>query len=231
MRDFSKVGCSVWHSRKFRSLRKDHTARYLYLYLLTNPHSNSAGCYNLPEGYPMADMELDLPAYREAMERLSRAGLIRLDEAMETVLITNWVRFNEPTNAKHAIGILTQLDEASSEELKTQRFQEYEEVIAARKLLNDKAGGAPLERLMIAFRKPSETKRLDREIDREENETRPRVDETEIARARDGGLAASPETGSAHPPPDEMPDIPPALDRRGTVTSLLETPLMRRAAR
>lgn len=221
MRDFSKVGCGLWHSRKFRGMRGDHEARYTYLYLLTNPHSNSAGCYQLLEGYPVADMETTLEAYRKALDRLSIAGLIAFDSVSETILIHNWVVFNEPANAKHAIGILTQLQGASSEALKMQRFQEYEICITAKKMHNDKAAGYPLQRLMEAFREGIRTRPRPRERpELDQTETRPEL-EKENARASELTL-----NGSSRALPDEATETESA-----EVHPLLQTQLMRRTGR
>jgi hypothetical protein len=126
----------------------------VYLYLLTCPHSNSSGCYDLKEGYATADLDSDAIAYRKAMERLSEVGLIETEEGTNTVLLTNWCEFNEPTNAKHAIGVMAQLDTASSESLKTKRAQELIAIIDAKRYCQDKACGAVLDRLCIAYRKP-----------------------------------------------------------------------------
>ena len=49
MREFSKVSPAVWQSERFHSLPSDD-GRYVHLYLLTNDHQNSAGCYRLPDG-------------------------------------------------------------------------------------------------------------------------------------------------------------------------------------
>jgi hypothetical protein len=139
-REFSKVYRNVWKSRKFRRLTNDD-ARLCYLYLLTNPHANSAGCYDMPEGYATADLEWSSERYHKAQLSLIEVGLIAFDEADETVLITNWVKFNEPTNGRHAAGMLAQLDEVSSLKLKLQRFQEFAEVIKAKRHDQDKLSG------------------------------------------------------------------------------------------
>ena len=46
---FSKISPAVWQSLHFNGLPSDD-GDYLYLYLLTNRHQNSAGCYRLPDG-------------------------------------------------------------------------------------------------------------------------------------------------------------------------------------
>ena len=96
MRDFCKVSPSVWKSRKFRALKADSDARLAYLYILTNPHTNSAGCYDLPAAYACADLEWEMERYAKAIDSLSIAGLVLFDGNESTVLVTNWIKFQFP---------------------------------------------------------------------------------------------------------------------------------------
>jgi hypothetical protein len=132
MRDFSKVSPTVWRSKKFRSL-SNIEARHVYLYLLTCPHGNSAGCFDLHPMYACADLGMTEIQYADCIDSLSKAGLIEWDAEENTVLITNWLEFNEPSNAKHAAGILSQLGQASSETLKKKAFQELRACIVEKK--------------------------------------------------------------------------------------------------
>lgn len=139
MRDFSKVSLSVWRSRKFRSLRRDDQAKLAYFYLLTTPHGNAAGCFDLDPVYACADLEWTDDIFAKAIDRLAKASLVSIDRLENSILISNWCRFNPPTNPKHAMGILDELKKASSVLLKRQRLQEYTEVFAEKGYGNDKA--------------------------------------------------------------------------------------------
>ena len=108
MRDFAKISCSIWHSRKFRSLPNDD-CRLVYLYLHTNPHVNSLGCYVLPFGYAIADlgwndMETDPIRYRDCIEALCDSGLIGFDPAESVVRIVDFLKHSPFSNEKHAKG-------------------------------------------------------------------------------------------------------------------------------
>jgi hypothetical protein len=198
MREFSKVYRNVWTSQKFGRL--DHYARLVYLYLLTSPHSNSSGCYDLKEGYATADLDSLSEAYRKAMASLEEVGLIEREDGTNTVLLTNWCEFNEPTNAKHAIGILAHLDAVSSERLKHKRGQEFVAIIDAKKYCQDKACGAALDRLCIAYRKPMDSLSSPRprpRPDLDQTETRPDLDR---ARASAEGRSA-PDDGAGNVSP------------------------------
>lgn len=117
MRDFVKVSQTVWKSKKFRAL-PDDDSRFMYLYILTCPHSNSAGCFDLPPSYAASDMKWGEDRVLAALNNLCEAALIQFDRWENTVLIENWFEFNSPANPKHAVGMLSQLRQASSDDLK-----------------------------------------------------------------------------------------------------------------
>lgn len=176
MRDFSKVSPSVWRSKKFRSLRTME-ARYFYLYLLTCPHANSAGCFDIHPLYACADMGLSDIQFRDCIDSLCEAHLIEWDEAENTVLIGNWIEFNAPANPKHALGILSQLQQASSETLRLKAFQDLSAEIITRKFNREASIRSAMELFCEPYRNgiPTET-----ETEREtETETRPDQNETE----------------------------------------------------
>lgn len=228
MREFSKVYRTLWQSRKFSAL-PDDAARYLYIYILTGPHCNSSGCYDLKLGYAIADLNWPEHDYRKAIHSLSEVGLIEVEEGSPTVLITNWVEFNEPTNAKHALGIMSQLDNASHDRLKTKRAQEFIEVIDNKKQCNDRLVGSALERVCLPYRKPIESlfaprprvETRDLDLDQDQIETKTREEDSRPAlRALAVNGALAPQEGAVK---EEYPDLPDRLNR------LLDTPLMRRS--
>lgn len=210
MRDFSKVSPTIWRSRKFRSLSSDG-ARMLYLYLLTCPHGNSAGCFDLHPMYACADLGWSEDAYREAIESLSIADLVMVDWAENTLWIVNWDEFNEPTNPKHAIGLLTQLDQASSVKLKSVAFQAFIARFKARKFDQDTSLRKAIEILSKAYREAITTETETESEMETEMETRPDQTETET---RSPLRSAPPETGAqlAAEQADPGP-IPPHLRR------------------
>jgi hypothetical protein len=101
-RSYAKISTSLWRSKKLRSLKNNDRAKLLYLYLHTCPHVNSVGCFNLPAGYVTADMGWGEEHIAEALESLQESGLIEWDANEEIVRIVNFIRFDPPTNPKHA---------------------------------------------------------------------------------------------------------------------------------
>jgi hypothetical protein len=104
MRDFSKISPAVWQSKRFNSLPSDD-GRYLYLYLLTNEHQTSAGCYRLPDGYAINDLRWELSRYVKARQELVAADLILFDATESVVMITRWFKHNAPQNESHFVGV------------------------------------------------------------------------------------------------------------------------------
>lgn len=213
MREFSKVYCSLWQSQKFEAL-PDDSAKLFYLYLLTNEHSNSSGCYDLKRGYAMADLGIDEQAFDRSIQCLCKALLIEVEKGFNTVLIDNWVTFNEPTNAKHAIGIFNHLARCSSYILKTKRAQEFLPIIRRKKLYNDMKMGQVLIDLSHAYGYPmlTETRDRDQRPDRDKD-----LDHSEFSgNGVNGNIVAA--KGR-----DELPSV-----KEGAVKRLLQTSVIKR---
>lgn len=67
--------------------------RFLYLYLLTNPHGNLCSCYEISLRTIAHETGLNLPVVREGMQRLDKIhAAIAYDDVTKTVLITNGLR-------------------------------------------------------------------------------------------------------------------------------------------
>lgn len=218
MREFSKVYCSLWQSQKFDKL-PDAEAKLLYLYLLTNEHSNSSGCYDLKRGYATIDLKFSDEAFDRSIQSLSIALLIEVEKGFNTILVTNWVTFNEPTNAKHAMGIMSHLERCSSERLKTKRAQEFTEIIVRKKLINDRVSGEALQSLCIGLSN-GYAKGILTETE-SKTQTRPKVDldpdGSQIPEKAPNGSAAIAKGHGGLPSVEE-----------GALKRLLETPLMKR---
>jgi len=118
MREFNKVSPALWQSQRFKGLPKDDP-RLLFLYLLTNAHQNSAGCYALPEGYARVDLvRWSTKKFHTALAALASAGMIHTDEQTSEVLIDGWFKHNPPMNMKHYIGTMRVVDLIRSPRLK-----------------------------------------------------------------------------------------------------------------
>jgi hypothetical protein len=130
MRDYTKISPAVWHSDRFNNLPSDD-GRYLYLYLLTNEHQTSAGCYRLPDGYACEDLRWQAERYRAARAELVEADLIQFDASTHVVRICRWFKHNPPMNEDHFTGIVRLLERLPSELLAAQAQDALKESWAA----------------------------------------------------------------------------------------------------
>lgn len=129
MREYSKVSPALWQSERFNSLPSDD-GRYLYLYLLTNGHQTSAGCYRLPTGYACADLRWEAKRYSKALQELADADLVRVDEVAKVVSITRWFKHNPPLSESHMLGIERQLEKLPSPSIAEAALSEAQEAWA-----------------------------------------------------------------------------------------------------
>lgn len=101
---FTKIGAgALWRSKRFGGL-KSTDAKLLLFYFLTSEHMTSAGAYEVPDGYVIADLGWSLDQYINARAELVAADLILFDEEASVVYVLRWFQHNAPMNERHAIG-------------------------------------------------------------------------------------------------------------------------------
>ena len=137
MRDFSKVSPVLWGSERFTSLPSDD-ARYLYLFLLTSEHQNSAGLYKLKDEYAVADLRWGLERYQKARQELVTADLIRFDARTNMVLITRWFKHNAPMNESHFRGVVKVIERLGCEAFQEEALHALTEAFEAVKASKQK---------------------------------------------------------------------------------------------
>ena len=142
MRDFNKVSPTLWQSTRFRGLPSDD-GRFLFLYLLTCPHNNSAGCFWLPDGYACHDVGWAQDEYNAALQSLLDADMVDHDAESETILVERWFRHNPPMNKSHRIGIVRQLEKVPSDRLRDKAYAALEEHESGSDTRNDTANRQP----------------------------------------------------------------------------------------
>lgn len=225
MREFTKVAQTLWRSKKFRGLAGDD-ARTCYLYILTCPHINSAGCFDLDPFYACADLMWDIERYRNSLKTVCEAGLLEFDEEERTVRVTNWFTFNAPANPKHALGILSQLSQASSDKLKTASFHEIREIIISKKFDRDASVRSALETFLRLFQDGIPTETETRPETERETETRPDQTKTETREKPRAALRTVCAEGRDGLAPSAKERPPPTADP----SRLLETKILRGTA-
>lgn len=110
MRDFAKVGTGFWTSTAMQQLSDD--GKLLALYLITCPHSNSAGTYRLPDGYVLADLGWTTQRIAKGFDELSQKGFASRCGTTFWVVIHKHFQHNQienPNQAKHVLKLLEQV--------------------------------------------------------------------------------------------------------------------------
>lgn len=127
MREFSKIKCTIWSSRKFSTLSDPH--KMFYLYLHTNGRINSCGCYNNPVGYIGVDLKWTPETIISAYKSCKDAGLVRYETTTETVFIEGFFCVNAPHNPKHAIKVMADIAAIQVPNFKKERAEELKNLI------------------------------------------------------------------------------------------------------
>jgi hypothetical protein len=149
MRDFSKVSVSLWQSDRFTNLPTDD-ARMLFLYMLTTPHGNSAGCFRLADGYAQADLRWTAERYCAARLALVDSGMIEYDAATSVVLIAKWFDHNPIMNMKHRQGVEAILRKIPCQHLRDRRAEEIQALAEKAQAEREEANPLPNNRLNTA---------------------------------------------------------------------------------
>lgn len=95
--------------------------KYFYLYLLTNPHTNASGCYELST----RQMSIETGYSQETIQRLIQRfaivhDVIRYSKDNKELLIINWYKYNWTSSSKFRISILKSINS-----IKTQPYRDY----------------------------------------------------------------------------------------------------------
>ena len=119
MATYRSIPLKFWQDRK---VSDDFTPddRYIFLYLLTNPHTNLCGCYEISEQQISRETGLDIERVTLTIDRLwQQHQVIMFDVDKSEVLITNWHKYNW-SSSKVAIGVKKQ-----AEDIKNASFKKY----------------------------------------------------------------------------------------------------------
>ena len=95
--------------------------KYFYLYLLTNPHTNICGCYELS----IRQMSIEIGYSQETITRLLERfalvhDVIRYSKANKELLVINWHKYNWTKSDKLKASIRNTI-----KIIKTQSFKDY----------------------------------------------------------------------------------------------------------
>ncbi len=106
---YVKVAVRIWRDEKFRTLSDEE--QFLYIYILTSPHSNMAGYFVLPDMYIMEDLGWAKETVTQTLSKLLGKGLINRCETTSVTLLENYFRYNPIQNPNQAKGVINKVKE------------------------------------------------------------------------------------------------------------------------
>jgi hypothetical protein len=104
---YQRIEVNTWWDEKFTKLSDD--GKFMFLYVLTSPHSNSIGAYVLKKGYIAEDLnpkKWPIKRIDAALAELLKAELIKYDEVVFLIVIIHYMDHNpieNPNQCKSAI--------------------------------------------------------------------------------------------------------------------------------
>jgi hypothetical protein len=107
MREYGEVHHRFWIHPDIQDM--DDGSKLLAAYLLTGPHSNALGCYRLPDGYVIADLQWSKETVAKRFDNLCRIGFAVRDEGSGFVFVRRFLRWNRIQNTnvgKHVAKLL-----------------------------------------------------------------------------------------------------------------------------
>ena len=117
---YRTISLSFWTDSK---VEDDFTPedRYFYLYLLTNPHTNLCGCYEISKRQMSNETGYNIDTIERLIERFTKThGVIAYDDDTKEILIVNWSRYNWTKSQKFLKAVVRDV-----ERIKNDDFRKY----------------------------------------------------------------------------------------------------------
>ncbi|MFH1640341.1 MAG: hypothetical protein ABIA66_00075 [Candidatus Omnitrophota bacterium] len=96
MSRYQKIHSQLWQDEKIKIL--SDSAKLLFLYILSSPHSNSIGLYVLPKGYVFEDLKWSEKQFGKPFRELLGKQLIYYDFESNLIMIKNHLKHNPLEN-------------------------------------------------------------------------------------------------------------------------------------
>lgn len=120
MANYRNISMDFWQDSK---VVDDFTPedRYIYLYCMTNPHTNLCGCYEVSIKQIANETGYNSDSVERLLKRLDSAhNVIRYSAQTKELLILNWCRYNWSASEKLNKPLLGEI-----RKVKNDRFREY----------------------------------------------------------------------------------------------------------
>lgn len=120
MATFRSIHLTFWTDSK---VDDDFTPedKYFYLYLLTNPHTNLCGCYEISTKQMIRETGYNEDTVKALLNRMENVhGVINYDPETKEVLVKKWGRYNWANSPKTKAGA-----RKNAETIKSDAFRDY----------------------------------------------------------------------------------------------------------
>jgi hypothetical protein len=95
--------------------------KYFFLYLMTNPHTNICGCYEISMKQMERETGYNTDTVKRLLHRMEKMhNVIRYSEKTKEVLIVNWGKYNWSASEKVQKAVI-----AVAEHIKHEQFRKY----------------------------------------------------------------------------------------------------------
>ncbi|MFX0194856.1 MAG: hypothetical protein ACFFCW_01945 [Candidatus Hodarchaeota archaeon] len=111
MAEYGKIYRKLWRSRKFKELAVVPGAQLLYIYILSCPHGNSIGYFNIDKLYIQADFSWNKDEFERAFSEIILKKFVFYDEKTCILLINNWFEYNPIFSPKQLQKAFAELSE------------------------------------------------------------------------------------------------------------------------
>ena len=125
MARYRKIDVRLWGDERFQALTPAQPCgQALWLYLLTNPNTNSIpGLFRSGEAAMAEELGWPLKAFREAFAEVMVQGLAKADWKARVVWLPNALKYNKPESLNVVIGWGVSWDEIPECRIKVEAYQ------------------------------------------------------------------------------------------------------------
>lgn len=122
MRDFCKISPLFWTGKTGKALRGKYEMQVVAMYLMTSPHSNMIGVYQLPLMYLVYETGLTMEGASKALQSLKESDFCTFDEATETIWVHEMAKYQIgeklAASDKRCKGVRNELSRVQSNDLR-----------------------------------------------------------------------------------------------------------------
>lgn len=102
--------------------------KYIYLYVMTNPHTNLCGCYEISVRQIASETGYNADSVERCLKRLDQThDVIRYNQPTKELLILNWYRYNWTSSEKLNKPLLAEIQKIKCEAFRAYLADRYNE--------------------------------------------------------------------------------------------------------